>query len=218
MTTVGLTQRVSTVEDYEERRDCLDQRWAPLLESAGFVSVPLSNRIDDAGTIVSALGLEAVVLTGGNDLGGLPGATDVAPERDTFERSLLGVALDRELPVLGVCRGAQLLNRHLGGEVRPVDGHVASPHPIAVDAAALDADPLAVIDDPMRTNSYHGYGIDSDGLAEGLATVGTAPDGTVEWFEHERLPVTGVMWHPERDSPSPDLDRWIVDHRLGEIR
>lgn len=211
MTRIGLTQRVEEVEAYEERRDCLDQRWAPLVQSFGLDPVPLFNRIEDVDAYVDRLDLDGIVLTGGNDFAHLEDGTNVAPERDRFERALLKVAIDRELPVLGVCRGLQLINIHCGGSIREIDDHVAVEHDLEIDPEA------AFVDEPparVTVNSYHGYGIDDENLGDGLAVAGRAPDGSIEWIEHDRYPITGIMWHPERESPSEELDRRIISSRL----
>lgn len=213
MSRIGLTQRVEDVEAYDERRDCLDQRWAPLLQSFGIDPVPLFNRIDDVHAYVDRLEIDGVVFTGGNDLAHLDGGTNVAPERDRFERALLEVAIERDIPVLGVCRGLQLLNVHCGGSLRKIDDHVAVEHDLEIDPEAVA---LTNPDPPARVavNSYHGYGVDDEELGDELAVVGRAPDGSIEWVEHERHPITGIMWHPERPSPSEDLDRRIISSRL----
>ncbi|ARS90820.1 type 1 glutamine amidotransferase [Natrarchaeobaculum aegyptiacum] len=208
---IGLTQRVYEVEAYEERRDCLDQRWGPFVQSFGLDPVPLPNRVEDVAGYVDRLELDGVVVTGGNDFAHLEDGTNVAPERDEFERTLLEAAIDRNLPVLGVCRGLQLLNLHFGGSLRDVDGHVAKEHELEVDpnATALEDVPRTI-----PVNSYHGYGIGEDDLGDGLRVCGHVSDGTIEWVEHDRYPITGIMWHPERESPSSGLDRRIIRSRL----
>ena len=209
MTRIGVTQIVETVDEYEEHRDCLDQRWGPLLRSLGYVPIPLFNRIEDVEEYVTDLGLDGVVLTGGNDLTTVQDGSNVAPERDSFERALLDVALDRNLPVFGVCRGAQFVNVYFGGSVTKIDGHVATTHEVSVEKPNPEGF------ESVTTNSYHGYGVTSDDLAGDLQAVGRAPDGTVEWVEHDEQSVSAVMWHPERESPSAEIDRWIIDDSLG---
>lgn len=191
MTRVGVTQRVSVVEEYGERRDCLDQRWTDLLADLGFEPVALPNKVRPVAEYVGGLEIEALVLTGGNDVGGAPGATDVAPERDTFEHALVDLALEADLPLVGVCRGLQLLNVHLGGSIRPVGGHVDVTHEVDVRGV----EPLG---ETLSVNSYHTYGFDEAETADPLAPAGLAPDGTVEVAVHESAPICGVMWHPER--------------------
>ena len=195
MLAVGVTQRVE-VSEHGERRDALDQAWAPLLLGAGFAPVVLPNRGEPAAALIERFGLAALLHTGGNDLG-------TAPERDALEGALLDEARARRLPVLGVCRGLQMINAHLGGELARVDGHVAAPH-----AVLAGGEPYAEV------NSFHGWGIGPAGLAGGLEPLLHAPDGSVEAASHRELPWTGVMWHPERDSPEAALQQEIVARAL----
>ncbi|MDR9431785.1 MAG: type 1 glutamine amidotransferase [Natronomonas sp.] len=213
MTRIGLTQRVESVAEYDERRDCLDQRWARLMRSMGFTPIPLFNRVSDVEAYVEQLSLDGVVFTGGNDFADLDGGVNVAPERDRFEQSLLTVAIERNLPVLGVCRGLQLVNRYSGGSIRQVDGHVATEHDLDVDQRMA-----AIVDTPacVTVNSYHNYGVTDESLGEDLTVVARAPDGSIEWIEHEAHAITAIMWHPERDSPAADLDRRIIKRRFDK--
>jgi len=129
-----------------------------------------------------------VILTGGNDLVGLPGATHTAPERDRFEAVVLEHCTRRGLPVLGVCRGAQFLARHHGADLVELEGHVGTSHEVS----------------GRRVGSYHRYGLQVLPLA--LQPMATAEDGTIEAFRHRELPQQGVMWHPEREQArEPDL-------------
>ena len=199
MLKLGLTQRV-VVDGYEERRDCLDQAWARRLE--GYLPIPLPNSIRDVGELVDALALDGVILTGGNDLSRLPEASDPAPERDAFERRLIDAAAARELPLLGVCRGLQLLVTHYGGRLTPIPGHAGQQHEIT--AVASDRAPLG---GRRAVNSFHRYGVRASDLGTGLRVLATAADGSVEAVVHERLPQWGIMWHPERPPHDPrDLE------------
>ncbi|MFW5950380.1 MAG: gamma-glutamyl-gamma-aminobutyrate hydrolase family protein [archaeon] len=198
------------VDEYEERRDCLDQRWGPLLRSFDCTPVPLLNRIENVEEYISDLELSGVVFTGGNDLASLDDGSNVAPERDAFERNVLDFALDRDLPAFGVCRGAQFINVYFGGSLSVVDEHVACTHEVSITDS-----PLEMVSETVTTNSYHTYGIEPGDLARDLRVVGRASDGSIEWVEHETSPVSGVMWHPERDSPSTDLDRRIIKRHFG---
>lgn len=209
MTRVGVTQRVEEVAEYDERRDCLDQRWTPLLVDLGFEPILLPNRLPDATAFVERLDVDALVLTGGSDVGGLPGATGVAPERDAVERELVAAAAAGDLPVFGVCRGLQLLNLHFGGQVRPVDGHVDVTH--EVDVGAVEA-----FGESVTVNSYHSYGFDRSETAPPFSTVGTAPDDTVEVAVHDSLPIRGVMWHPERGEPAGETLEFLGACLRGE--
>jgi len=153
-----------------------------------------------------------LVLSGGGDVHADRYGGDAAlcemldPTRDDFEFELLRTAFARKVPVLGICRGVQVLNVFLGGTlVEHMEGHSAliqgdrnldRRHPIAVSPgtrlhAILGAESLEV-------NSAHHQAIRE--LGRGLVVSATANDGTIEAVE---LPgehfVLGVQWHPERD-------------------
>lgn len=213
MIPVGVTQRVSVQAEYGERRDCLDQEWTVLLEGLGYRPIPLPNRIEAVRAYLDALALDAVVLTSGNDPAWVSDPTNPAPERDAFETALLDYTEEESLPVLGVCRGLEILNDYYGGDLTPVSesAHVDCTHRVEFDAVARDV----ALPDRSTVNSYHQYGIRRTDVAPDLGVVGTAPDGSVECVVHRSRPVWGIMWHPERTSPSADLDRRILDHVLG---
>jgi putative glutamine amidotransferase len=158
-------------------------------------------------------GLDGLLLAGGDDVDpALYGAAREAetdePDRvrDLLEGALLDQALDRDLPVLGICRGVQFLNVHLGGTLRQhIDGHkrpkVREAHPIAIAPASrlhtiLQAQEYIV-------NSRHHQSVDRAG--KGLVVTATAPDGIVEALE---LPgkrfVLAVQWHPEARTDGRD--------------
>jgi putative glutamine amidotransferase len=200
MIRLGLTQRVEIVAGRDERRDCLDQAWTRLLTAHGFFPIPLPNCTEDVETCVKDLALQGVVLTGGNDLGHLPGAATCAPERDRFELRLLEVCSNRELPVLGVCRGLQVLVSAAGGELVRVANHVGRLH--GIRSHPQQGIPLS---DREQVNSFHEFGVSADALGRDLVPVAFAPDGSVEAAVHNRLPQWGIMWHPER-SPHDERD------------
>ena len=206
---VGVTQRVEDLADRGERRDALDQNWARWVESGGDIMIPIPNGLVDPVGHARELELDAIVLSGGNDLAHLPGALNSAPERDATEAALLAVATEQGLPVFAVCRGMQTLVHHWGGTPTRLDGHVATAHPI-------DRAPSRW---PLRTgpvNSFHDWGIGRDGVGT-LDVLATAPDGSVEAVAHPTLPQVGIMWHPERAEPDP-ADRALLDSLIAATR
>lgn len=206
MARIGLTQRVEVVEAYDERRDCLDQRWSTLLQEHDIL--PLPNRVDDVEMYLDRLQLEGLILTSGNDLSTLDDPDDPAPERDRFERAALAYAITESVPVLGVCRGLELLTVYFGGSLVEVSGHVDSDHQVSFEADSTSVS----LPETSTVNSYHDYGIERSGVPAVLDVVGTAHDDTVECIRHETYPIWGIMWHPERDSPSAELDRQLIGH------
>lgn len=209
---LGLTQRVSTNQDTGERRDGLDQRWAELMGGYGYLVIPLANLLVNPISTVKELRLDGIVLTGGNDLAAVPNSTDPAPERDALESVLLGYAAETRLPVLGVCRGMQMMTSHYDAQVVAVQNHVVSEHRISAQPGSVI--PLALAED---VNSYHNYGLFRDGLGSELVACALASDGTVEAVAHRHLPHWGIMWHMERGTPSA-RDREILVRLFGSTK
>jgi N5-(cytidine 5'-diphosphoramidyl)-L-glutamine hydrolase len=196
-TLVAVTQRVMISPETGERRDALDQRWVPFLEACGMEAVPVPNRLDSVARWAAALDVGAVLLSGGEDLAELGGT---APERDITEYALLDWARNRELPVLGVCRGLQLLAYRSGVMLRRVEGHVALEHTVCTDGGI------------ESVNSFHRWGFDR--APSGFTVTAAAEDGTVEAMRHATLPISGIMWHPERYAAPRAADLELVRSAL----
>jgi putative glutamine amidotransferase len=207
----GITQRVDIVPGIGERRDALDQRWAELLDKLGYIPVPLCNAVSNVADYVGSLDIDAIVLSGGNDLATLPGGRNAAPERDRLELFLIEQARQQRKPMLAVCRGLQMLNAALGGDLVPAKDHVVLAHDLQ------DCRLRGI----SQVNSFHDWAIPARGLASELQALARASDGTVEAVRHAELPWVGVMWHPERAIPEEGLQRALVDAaltgRAGEV-
>ena len=195
---VAVSQRCDHVPVRDELRDALDVRLSLLLWELGFVPLPMASAIDSQQEYIEALMPDAVVLSGGNDIGHVV-------ERDRLETALLSYAAAHNLPVLGICRGMQMMNHYQGGALRSISGHVALRHRIF--------GPL-VSSNGREVNSYHDQGILEADLGKGLEAVAWTDDGLVEALQHRELPWLGIMWHPERDTPVADFDQKLMRRHL----
>jgi len=188
-----------------DREKCLRARaqYLAALGGAGFDVIALDPH--DA----APADFDALCLTGGGDIepsrygeAAAPETDDLDPARDDLELRLLRAALDRDLPVLGICRGLQLINVANGGKlVQHVEGHSRSlgaltSHEAVPAAGSLLAD--ATSDRAHVVNSSHHQAVTEDVLAPGLVPT-VRIDGFVEAFEDPgRRWVVAVQWHPER--------------------
>ncbi|MFJ2831056.1 gamma-glutamyl-gamma-aminobutyrate hydrolase family protein [Streptomyces sp. NPDC087263] len=176
-----------------------------LVQRAGGLAVLLPP--DDPACAAEAVArLDGVVVAGGPDVDPTrygaersPRTGPPAPERDAWELALIEAALTSGTPLLGICRGMQLLNVALGGTlVQHLDGHVKDVgvfgrHDVTPVPGSLYA---ALAPEPVAVPTYHHQAVDRVGA--GLLASAHAVDGTVEAIE---LPgpgwVLGVQWHPE---------------------
>jgi N5-(cytidine 5'-diphosphoramidyl)-L-glutamine hydrolase len=182
MKAVAVTQRVVVDPPHATRRDCLDQVWVKFLLGCGLLPIPVPNSVDAALSICDQV--SGIVLTGGNDLAAYGGD---APERDETEMAMLDLAERRDLPVLGVCRGMQMIQHRAGIPLQRVCGHVAPRQRISIDGQSVEV------------NSFHNFGA-TQGHPP-LKTWAIADDGVIKAVRHARRPMIGVMWHPERREP-----------------
>jgi putative glutamine amidotransferase len=189
MKTVAISQRVTVIPQYGERRDCLDQAWPRFIAACGLLPLALPNVTEVALAIFGGSDVAGLVLTGGNDIAVLGGD---APERDATENALLDAAESRGLPVLGVCRGMQLIQQRCAVPLVRVAGHVARRQLIRING------------EPVEVNSYHRFAAHES--RPPLEVWAVAADGVVKAIRHSTRPTTGIMWHPERNTPFAAAD------------
>ncbi|MEV5963318.1 gamma-glutamyl-gamma-aminobutyrate hydrolase family protein [Kribbella sp. NPDC051952] len=159
--------------------------------------------------------LDGLVVAGGCDVD--PGSysavphpetVDTRPGRDEHERVLIEAALERDLPLLAVCRGLQILNVTLGGtlhqhlpEVVANDEHRPAPAIFATTEVKTEPDSLAaeILGDRATGRCYHHQALDV--VAPSLRVTARAGDGTIEAAEVEGHDFAlGVQWHPEENA------------------
>jgi N5-(cytidine 5'-diphosphoramidyl)-L-glutamine hydrolase len=199
-----LSQRLVACEGRDEVRECLDRRWGPFLRAAGLLPVPLASGLPPEEyferSSFERLAPVGVLLTGGNDLAVI-GGDGLSAERDAFETAVLGLARRRGLPVLGVCRGMQLMTHLAGFAIERCSGHVATEHALEPVGTARHA----ALREPQAANSYHQFTARARQPSE-LRVVLRSADGEAEAVEHADEPLVGIMWHPERYAVPRSID------------
>lgn len=190
------------------------------LAAAGCASVLVPNVADTNALEAIMDKVDALVLTGavkGSDY----------PRRNEFEFLLMRMAIERGLPIVGFCRGHQMINRYFGGEIgkipadlTPAVVHRGKESPYVKDcfheAEIVPGTRLEKAFGARRckVNTSHRYHVTK--LGKGLKVTARSDDGVIEALEHETLPITGFQFHPER---LPSLDpvyariiRDAIDH------
>lgn len=198
MSLIAVSQRVAVAPPSGERRDCLDQAWIQFMTACGLTPLPVPNNVAAVHRLCSTLPISGILLTGGNDLSAYGGD---APERDAAEIALIEMAQESALPVLGVCRGMQMIQHRFGIRLEPVTGHVAPRQIISIDGT------------PAEVNSYHNFGAME--TRPPLTAWAFAKDGVVEAVRHELDRMIGIMWHPERLSPFASRDISLFQQFFG---
>ena len=189
MKRIGISLRVENIQKYNEKRDALSQDWIVFLQKLNLMPVLIPNKIDNIEKYILELKLDGVILSGGDNIGDFP-------DRDETERQILEIAKNRSIPILGVCRGMQIINNFFGGShlVKSDKKHVNNDHSIN-----LTKDFQFCKKESITVNSYHNNVIITNNLGYELVSFATHDDETVEGIKHSKYPIIGVMWHPERN-------------------
>ena len=209
MLKIGITTRVSTAPPHGECRDQISVDWQHYL-SCTFphsIIIPIPNHLTAPSEWASALHLDAVILSNGNDCGS-------CPQRDLTETELVNWAITNKLPLLGVCRGFQFLNLFFGGTLLPdLRTYTNLPHAGATHEITISPTFQHLFlqhNYDLIVNSYHNMGISQNELSPSLFPFAVTPDHLVEGFYHPTLPVMGIQWHPERSDSFPPFTTKII--------
>ena len=227
---IGITCMQRTIEllGSDMHTYFLDQRYTKRIREAGGVPVILPQlRADEVPPVLAKL--DALILSGGDDVHpdvygaedeGVSIDADLAADRG--EVALLRGAVESELPVLGICRGAQIVNVSFGGSLHQEMLEDGTDHPTRPDTLQEllsrrhhidieEGSDLARIygSTNRQVNSTHHQAIKD--LAEGFRVVARAPDGVIEAIESKGNGyLVAVQWHPEKLPPPQDQELFVA--------
>jgi len=188
MTLIVITQGVKVCNERKSRLDLVDQRLTHFVQYCGYLPVPIPNSLlfqvndPDLRKIRLEVWLKnispsGIILSGGANIG-------CYPDRDLIENMLLDYAERRKIPVLGICRGMQVIASRAKGVLHKISGHVRSRHALKGRIK-------------RKVNSFHNFSVKS--LPKNFKVLARSMDGEIEAIKHQNLPMEGWMWHPERE-------------------
>lgn len=180
---IGITQRLINNDTYHEVREALALDWGKLFASKNmldnYLPLPLSYEIDFKKYIDV---INGVIISGGNDIYAVNKNT-LSKIRDDYELKIIDYCINKKIPLLGVCRGAQLLAHYFKLEIKQCKNHIGN-HKIIKNKKNI------------MVNSFHNYCIFNTN--DEILPLHIANDNSIESFKHVNLPIYGVMWHIER--------------------
>ena len=215
-----VTTRVDFYPTYTEIRDSVDQRLIKFLSDFNIFLMP--NCLRDPLRAVSTLAPKGIILTGGNsicikdrkvkamDLG------NGSPERDGTEFILIRYAIEINIPLLGICRGMQMINVAMGGKLildldarrtkEKID-HASAIHSIIFKNNFIFRE---YRNTSLKVNSYHNQGVADNCLAKDLIPTAYSEDCIIEALMHKRYKILGVQWHPERENSESVINKKLI--------
>ncbi|MCK5818684.1 MAG: gamma-glutamyl-gamma-aminobutyrate hydrolase family protein [Psychromonas sp.] len=189
---IFISQRVDYLKERNETRDSIDQALTQWVIAADAIPLCLPNVLseDMLNQLLTQLKPDGIILSGGNNIGQYL-------QRDSTEHFLFNWALLNKIPVLGICRGMQLIGKLSGVSLISVSGHTAVKHKIE---GILNAD----------VKSYHDKVLEN--VPSGFNALAYALDGHLEAIKSTSdWPCEAWMWHPERETPFNSI--WLARFR-----
>ena len=214
---IGISGSISK----SEKELSINAGYNKALMTAGAVPVLLTPFLSDDMLSACLDGLDGLLLAGGNDVAPdryghdpINELGEVNPLRDEFECRLIRMAVERKMPILGICRGIQSMNVAMGGTLwqdvpsqfvpaqkqeklahSQTRADCYTSHRVIIEPGSMLH--RIIGQQEIRVNSFHHQGVREP--APGLAVAAHASDGLIESIEHPGLPFfLGVQWHPER--------------------
>jgi putative glutamine amidotransferase len=208
--------------------------YAKAVMRAGGIPFIFPSVAEEVGAVVDAAldSIDGLVLPGGCDLGpelygGYSGnALDADPIRDRFELAMLEGALGRGLPVLGVCRGMELINVSRGGTLRNGVEHPEATDVDVADLGRVRVHDVTVVEGTLaravfgsdRTEATCVHHQAPDVVGAGLVASVISDDGSVEAVEDADAELLGVIWHPELGLDRHDSHQLVYDWVVERAR
>ena len=184
---IALSQGIEYLPHRNEYRNFVDQNIVDFIESCNFKTILINNFLKkkkynqqkrNLSNFLNNFQFSGIILSSGNDLREFV-------QRDTTEKYLISYAINYSIPLLGVCRGMQIINTFFGGTLKKINNHVRKFNNISYENSK------------KKIKCYHNFGISK--LGKEILVTGKSEDNEIESLKHAKHKVHGWMWHPERN-------------------
>jgi putative glutamine amidotransferase len=192
MKKIAITQRIDNYTSYYEPREMLDLNWARLFEKVGILPIVLPYEYDFT-KYFDNIKIDGILLSGGNDLSSQIECA-LSIKRDKFEKELIKYAIDKSIPLLGVCRGMQVIAEYFDSSLKKVDSQVNIRHTLIPNKSSKYYQYLNKL---STVNSFHNFAVDE--ISDEILIGATDPSGIIKSIEHKKYKIFAHMWHPERE-------------------
>lgn len=189
---IGISTRQVKYDKYDEKRDVISHDWIHFFNELNFIPILIPNTLKNTQNFLDEMKLDGIILSGGDNIGDFP-------ERDRTENEIIEFSIRKNIPLIGICRGMQIINSFFGGTIKKnaTTEHVGNMHKILFSNNSF----CDINKNSINVNSFHNNLINSDNLANDLESIAiSTSDDSIEAFSHKKYPISGIMWHPERAS------------------
>lgn len=194
MKKIGIVLRKDSFGKHNEKRENIDVRFINLLQDLKFFPILIPSEINDIKLYLQKASLDGIILSPGGD----PLENN---SRKKNEYKIIRYSILNNIPILGICRGAQVLNLYFGGSLKKINNHVRKNHSLYGNLIKTKK---------IIVNSYHNLGFDKKLLGKDLKIEAYTKDNVIECFSHKKYKIFGIMWHPERYKKSKLFDKKIL--------
>ena len=199
MKSILITQRFIENNSYAEMREALDSNWGKFFNEVNAIPIPCLSEFDIE-KYLNLTDIGGVLLSGGNDLS-IFSLDKASLLRDKFENNLIKKCIEHDIPLLGICRGMQIIASYFGVPLKKKEGHIGTYHELTF---IKDSTYYNCFSKKREVNSFHNYAILE--TTNGLMEFAVSEDGSIEGIYHQKYNIAGIMWHPEREYPFNKTD------------
>ncbi len=182
--------------------DFVDYYLLNYFEKKKFDTVIVPNKIEiTKKKLLKLRNIKLIVLPGGNDV---LKKNILNKKRLKVEYEIIKFGIKKNIPIIGICRGMQVLNYFFKGKLGLVKGHMNTRHKVFFKKNFFNSKILIV-------NSFHNWGIPKKYISKSFESLAVDQKENVEMFVHKKYKILGVMWHPEREKSTKKFNK-ILDY------